>query len=282
MAVEPPRVTPELTLLSRVAYRGREVAGPRPRGLLALLAGGLRTGAGTARLVEGLWPDEQPEHPAKALQVVVSRTRAQVGADVIASTPTGYRLSLADDQVDASAGLGAGRGRGGPRAVGGAPRRRRRGAGRPGGRAAGRAGLDLPVAGPGPRAGPGRLGRHAEAAEPLADLARERPRDEEVLVELLRSQAATQGPSAALARYEAYRRSLRDELGTDPGPALQDVQQQLLQGSSPVVRQGVPHEPNPLLGRDSDIAAVANLLRTPESPPSSAPAAWARPAWPRR
>jgi hypothetical protein len=105
MAVEPPRVTPELTLLSRVAYRGREVAGPRPRGLLALLAGDLRTGAGTARLVEGLWPDEQPEHPAKALQVVVSRTRAQVGADVIASTPAGYRLSLADDQVDASAVL---------------------------------------------------------------------------------------------------------------------------------------------------------------------------------
>jgi hypothetical protein len=37
--------------------------------------------------------------------VVVSRTRAQLGADVIASTPTGYRLALADDQVDASAVL---------------------------------------------------------------------------------------------------------------------------------------------------------------------------------
>jgi hypothetical protein len=105
MAVDPPRVTPELTLLSRVAYRGREVTGPRPRGLLALLAGDLRSGGSTARLVEGLWPEEQPEHPAKALQVIVSRTRAQLGADVIASTSTGYRLSLADDQVDASAVL---------------------------------------------------------------------------------------------------------------------------------------------------------------------------------
>jgi hypothetical protein len=37
--------------------------------------------------------------------VIVSRTRAQLGADVIASTSTGYRLSLADDQVDASAVL---------------------------------------------------------------------------------------------------------------------------------------------------------------------------------
>ena len=96
-------MTPELTLLSRVAFRGREITGPRPRGLLALLAGDLRTGASTARLVEGLWPDERPEHPAKALQVVVSRARAQLGPDVIASTPTGYRLTLAEDQVDASA-----------------------------------------------------------------------------------------------------------------------------------------------------------------------------------
>jgi hypothetical protein len=36
----------------------------------------------------------------------------------------------------------------------------------------------------------------------------------------------------------------------------------LLQGTSPVVRHGVPHEPNPLLGRDQDIAAVAGLLRS--------------------
>ena len=106
-----------------------------------------------------------------------------------------------------------------------------------------------------------RLGRPGEAAAALTDLARERPRDEEVLVELLRCEAATLGPSAALARYEAYRRSLRDELGTDPGPALQAMQQQLLQGSAPVVRHGVPHEPNPLVGRDGDIAAVADLLR---------------------
>ncbi len=107
-----------------------------------------------------------------------------------------------------------------------------------------------------------RLGRHAEAAEALAGLVAERPRDEEVLLELLRCEAATLGPSAALARYETYRRSLRDELGTDPGAALQAVHRQLLQGTSPLVRHGVAHEPNPLLGRDHDIAAVAGLLRT--------------------
>jgi hypothetical protein len=84
-------VTTELTLLSRVAYRGQEITGPRLRGLLALLAGDLRTGCSTARLVDGLWPDGLPEHPAKALQVVVSRTRAQLGAEVIASTGSSTR-----------------------------------------------------------------------------------------------------------------------------------------------------------------------------------------------
>ncbi|WP_291415064.1 hypothetical protein [Actinophytocola sp.] len=94
-------MTMELTLLSRVACRDQEVTSPRLRGLLALLAQDLRTGASTARPVDGLWPDEQPENPTKALQVLVSRARSQVGAEVIASTPVGYRLALGEDQVDA-------------------------------------------------------------------------------------------------------------------------------------------------------------------------------------
>jgi predicted ATPase len=260
-----------------MAYRGQEITGPRLRGLLALLAGDLRRGCGTARLVEGLWPDERPEHPAKALQVVVSRARAQFGADLIASTPTGYRLTLTEDQVDASAVLlsaaaSAQRARAGDHAA--ALASAEAGLALWEGPPAGEAGLDDPLAAlRAERASTyrslararalalARLGRHAEAAEPLADLVRERPRDEEVLVELLRCEAATVGPPAALARFEAYRRSLRDELGTDPGPALQAVQQQLLQGTAPAVRHGVAYEPNPLLGRDDDIAAVADLLR---------------------
>jgi DNA-binding SARP family transcriptional activator len=120
------RVTTELTLLTRVAYRGQEVTAPRLRGLLALLAEDLRAGCSTGRLVEGLWPEEQPERPGKAVQVLVSRVRAQLGADVIASTPTGYRLALAEDQVDSSALLlhaaaseGGGGGGGGAGARGG-------------------------------------------------------------------------------------------------------------------------------------------------------------------
>ncbi|MBC8090798.1 MAG: AfsR/SARP family transcriptional regulator, partial [Pseudonocardia sp.] len=95
----------ELSLLSRVAHRDRDVTGPRLRGLLALLASDLRSGASTTRLVDGLWPDGQPENPAKALQILVSRARSQLGAELILTTPTGYRLSLAEHQVDAAAVL---------------------------------------------------------------------------------------------------------------------------------------------------------------------------------
>ena len=224
-------MTTDLTLLPRVAYRGQEVTAPRLRALLALLAGDLRTGCSTERLVAGLWPDELPERPGKALQVLVSRARAQLGADVIVSTPTGYRLALAEEQVDASALLlhaaaSADRARAGDHA---------------GSLAAAEAGLALwegttdgggdgggdlhdpvaalraeraPVRGALVRAQAlalARLGRHAEAAGPLAVAASEHPRDEEVLAELLRGEAATAGPSAALTRYEAYRRRLRDD-----------------------------------------------------------------------
>ncbi|TPQ16536.1 ATP-binding protein [Streptomyces sporangiiformans] len=270
-------MTTDLTLLPHVAYRGQEITAPRLRGLLALLAGDLRTGCSTERLVAGLWPDELPERPGKAVQVLVSRARAQLGADVLASTPTGYRLTLAEDQVDSSALLlhaaaSADRARAGDHA---------------GSLAAAEAGLALwedtpdgagdtgdPVAALRTERAPvrgtllraqalalARLGRHAEAAGPLTVAAAEHPRDEEVLAELLRGEAATAGPSAALTRYEAYRRELREELGTDPGAGLKAVQQELLRGEAPVVRHGVPHEPNPLLGRDEDVAAVERLLR---------------------
>ncbi|HKE68855.1 MAG TPA: BTAD domain-containing putative transcriptional regulator, partial [Nocardioidaceae bacterium] len=107
-----------------------------------------------------------------------------------------------------------------------------------------------------------RLGRAAEAFEPMAELAAERPRDEELLLELLRAEAATAGPAAALDRYERYRRELRDELGADPGAALRSLHQELLQDAAPTVRRGVLHEPNPLVGRDDDITALAALLRS--------------------
>ena len=268
----------ELVLLSQVSYRGQEITGSRLQGLLALLAEDPHAGSSTTRLIDALWPDEPPEHPFKALQVVVSRARARLGPDVIVSTPAGYRLSLRDDEIDASAvllqvaesekssragdylaalehaeaGLALCEGAASWDAGGYDPLSALRAARVPAYRSLLRArALAL-----------SRLGRRAEAAGPLGELIQRSPRDEEVLAELLRCEAAVVGPAAALARYAEYQQRLRDELGSDPGPALQSVQAELLQADAPVIRRGVRHEPNPLLGRDDDIAAVAGLLRT--------------------
>ncbi|MEE3919454.1 hypothetical protein V2I01_17355 [Micromonospora sp. BRA006-A] len=98
-------MTTELTVLSDVVCRGVPVGGARLRGLLALLAGRLGPGCGTGALVDALWPDDPPRHPVKALQILVSRARAELGADLIVRTATGYRLALTDAQVDAAAVL---------------------------------------------------------------------------------------------------------------------------------------------------------------------------------
>jgi predicted ATPase len=246
----------ELVLLPRVAFRGREITGARLGGLLALLADDLRGGCSTSRLVDGLGPD------------------------AIVGTAVGYRLALREEQVDAAAVL----------ALASAAARCAQAGDSAGALAQAEAGLDLWDGAPsglaeyadadplsGLRAARAstyqalvrvraltlsRLGRHAEAAEALGELIRERPRDEEVLAQLLLCEAATLGPSAALIRYDAYRRGLREQLGSDPGPELQRVHGQLLLPEKPAVRRGIPHEPNALLGRDGDVAAVIDLLRT--------------------
>ncbi|MET9831588.1 BTAD domain-containing putative transcriptional regulator [Streptomyces sp. NPDC006385] len=269
-------MTIELTLLTSVAHQGKEITAPRLRALLALLAAEPRTGCGTGRLVAGLWPHEQPENPTKALRILVSRARSLLGAEVIASTPTGYRIALREDQVDAWA----------VQLHAAASAEKARAGDHHGAVAEAEEGLALWDGGP-PEEGPlddpvaalrlelaatyralsraralslARSGRRTEAVAPLGELVAASPLDEEQLLELMRCQAAGAGAAVALSTYDTYRRRLRDELGTDPGPALQELHQELLRGQAPVVRRGVPHEPNPLLGREADIAAVTGLI----------------------
>ncbi|MFF2545383.1 BTAD domain-containing putative transcriptional regulator [Kitasatospora sp. NPDC058063] len=269
----------ELRILSTVSCRGEEVTAPGLRWLLALLAREVRGGCGRGSLVDGLWPEGGPERPEKALQVLVSRARAKFGADLVVSTPTGYRLGLGEERVDASAVL----------LHAAACAEKARAGDHAGALAEAEAGLELWEGQSGPADPDGtdpvsalrverdrtrralrrgralalaRTGRHPEAVEALAGEAAGQPRDEEVLLELLRSEARTAGAAAALGRYDRYRRGLRDTLGVDPGPELRELQKELLRGEEAPVRRGVPHEPNALVGREADLAAVAELLGT--------------------
>jgi predicted ATPase/tetratricopeptide (TPR) repeat protein/DNA-binding SARP family transcriptional activator len=264
-------VTIALRLLSEVSFDGQAIAGARSADLLAALALS-RSGLSDAQLLAEVWSDHAPS--PKALQVQVSRVRAQCGADSVERYDGGYRLALADDAVDAwvaaervaaaRAALVADPRRalehvreaddllcGVTAAVGEGPlaevRRRA-------------LGLD-PVLARTRALALARSGRDAEAVAGLQEAQEADPDDVEVLEALLRSQAASGGAPTALARYEAYRAGLADRLGVDPDPALQRVHRELLAADDPV-RSGVRFDADDLLGRDDDLAGLRARVRT--------------------
>ncbi|MFC6705910.1 BTAD domain-containing putative transcriptional regulator [Flexivirga alba] len=263
-----------LIVLPEISLDGKAVTSTAIGRLVLSLAADLRAGVSATRLIDELWPRQRPEHPSKALQVLVSRARSALGHDLIASTPVGYRLTLDEEEVDATAVR--------LRTV--AAQRAAREGDPEGALRHSEAGLALwPAAASDPDPDDpvqqlrldtlsmltvlrrerglalGALGRHTEAKDVLAACAEGATDDETVLAALLRAEAATGSRSAALDRYERHRRSLRDHLGTDPGPALQAVHRELLDSDRPQVRTGVEHDPNPLLGRDHDVEAVSAL-----------------------
>ncbi len=250
------------------------MVGDRAQTLLAVLAMHGRAGLSDERLVEELWPDEAPANPTKALQVVVSRTRAATCADVVVRLPRGYRLGLPAGQVDALL-LGAlveqARAALGEDDMELACRRAEEAMGLVAG------GLDG-ATGPlaelrGVAAGwvadarrvaaiaRGRSGAHESALPLLEEAVADRPHDEELLACLLRSEAAVRGAAAALERYGRYRAGLVARLGTEPGPELARVYAELLVADRPV-REGILFDGSSLLGRDGDIRAVHALLQT--------------------
>ena len=252
-------------------WRGAPVAGDRARALLAALAAGDGRPVRAERLIELVWGDEPPVNAAKSLQVLVSRTPNVCGADAIVREATGYRLGVDPAEVDAVrlAALA----RDGAAALDGDADHAA---------ALAREALALADGSLAPahdEAGPlpdvrraaaadvstarvilarahSRTGAHAQALPALEAALAERPDDEGLLADLLRSEAAVRGPGAALERYEHHRRDLRDCLGTNPGERLRRAHRDLLALDEPV-RSGVRHDASSLLGRDRDIARPA-------------------------
>jgi len=265
-----------LTLLDGVRWQGVPVVGERPQALLAALAAGHTVGPD--ELVDRIWGDDPPANPTKALQVLVSRTRAACGPDAVVHTDGGYRLGLPTSGVDvgelraqvagAQAALrtdptaaaararaalalvdGSGQDLDGLAAAGDGPLADVR-------RAAAR---DLRIARRVLAQASSRSGAHQEALAALEDAAVEQPDDESLLADLLRSLATVRGPAAALERFEAHRVDLRDRLGTDPGQELQRLHHELLTLDRPV-REGVLYDATTLLGRGDDIRRLRAAL----------------------
>ena len=265
-----PVTDPELRLLDGVTWRGRAIAGDRLAAVLAALA--LEpSGVGDAGLVARVWADDEPDHPHKALQVLVSRVRARTDASVVARYDGGYRLGVATSDLDAwvlsrrvtqaRAALDAGDAAAaldlltGLRdwsiddADGDGPLAELRS----------RARRDRSSADQVRGIALARVGRHAEAL-PLLVAAHARHHDDaETLAALLRAEAATIGAAVALGRYETYRADLADRLGIDPDPTLQRLHRELLSADDPV-RTGLRFDADDLLGREQDLLRLRAAL----------------------
>ncbi|MDT3438046.1 MULTISPECIES: BTAD domain-containing putative transcriptional regulator [unclassified Pseudofrankia] len=266
-----------LTVLDRVRWRGQPVVGERPQALLAALVVGGGQAVPSDRLAEAVWGENGPGNAGKALQVLISRTRAQCGPDAVVRDGDGYRLGVPVDQVDAlrlrdltlrarrllaagdvlaaravateamaltEARTAAQDGDDHPLAE------LRRGASAHRAELAGLLGRALSLS-----------GEHTSALPRLGEAFDRDPSDEAVLVCLLRSEAAVRGAGAALDRYERYRAELRERLGVSPGSGLERVHQELLRLDEPV-RAGLHYDTSALIGRTDDLRQLTALVNT--------------------
>jgi len=101
------------------------------------------------------------------------------------------------------------------------------------------------------------LGRHAELVSDLSARHDAEPLDERLTGQLLLALYRSGRQSEALTRYQELRRRLAEELGVDPGPALQDLHQQILT-RDPTLAAPV-HRPAPV----SRLAPVASQASWP-------------------
>jgi predicted ATPase/DNA-binding SARP family transcriptional activator len=254
-----------------------EVAGARLRALLTRLARSAGRPVGPESLAAAVWPEDGPADPASAVRSLVTRLRRLLPPDAIASVPGGYRLDVEADAVDllrferlAAAG------------------RRALHAGDPAARGLLAEALGL-WRGPALADTPDALGAIAALDEArlaatedwaeaelassttgaallpaLAEAAAAHPLRERLHALYFRALLAAGQGAEALARFEALRRRLADELGADPGPALTSVHMRLLEPAKPPVRaRGNLRAPlTSFVGREPERAQIAAALST--------------------
>jgi len=78
------------------------LGGARPRALLAMLLTNPGHVVSTTKMVDGLWEDDPPERPQTTVQVHMSNLRRALhpGTPAIVTQPPGYVLNLSCDQLD--------------------------------------------------------------------------------------------------------------------------------------------------------------------------------------
>jgi DNA-binding SARP family transcriptional activator/predicted negative regulator of RcsB-dependent stress response len=219
--------------------------------LLAALLLSVNRAVQADALTETVWHTRPPVHPRAALHNGIARLRRIVDGDVIETLPQGYRLRADADHVDLlkfdqllaaadragtardaeatmSEAIGLWRGRPlwnveSPVLLNGAvPELTARYVG-----ACERwAELSLD------------MGRPDAVVARLSALAEEHPFREQLVGQLIVALYRCGRPADALAAYDTLRRALSDEMGIDPGPALQELYQKILRGDPSLMPEG--------------------------------------------
>jgi len=230
-----------------VSHDGRpvDVRGPLPRRLLSLLALTPGREVSVERLIDGLWGDDPPAAAATTLQSHVARLRRDLRSpDVIRTGRHGYSLEVSDDDVDAlrfatavargSTALTVGRVEEAAEllayALGswrGTPYAEFPGCEPLAGDAERLGALRLDALELRISADLGRVGVAPPVAE-LEALVRWHPLRESFWALLMAAQYRVGRQADALASYQRARTTLAEELGVDPGPALQELERLVL------------------------------------------------------
>ncbi len=258
---------------------------PKQRGLLALLLVHRRRVVTAEQLIDGLWGEAPPASALQSLQVYVHGLRRALGAERIETAGRGYRVVVEEDELDLDrfertlergrAALEASRTDDavddlrealslwrGP-ALADLPEETRRAAEAERLEELRLTALELrydaELAG----------GRHDAVVAELETLTAEHPYRERFLEQRLVALYRCGRQTEALEVYRSAREVLAEELGLDPGPALQELERSILQqdpslaAPEPPTRstRPLPVPPTPLVGRRLELAAVGSLFR---------------------
>jgi predicted ATPase/DNA-binding SARP family transcriptional activator len=269
------------------------IAGGNQRKVLLALALEPNRSVSREHLIDALWGERPPARAKNALQVHVSglRDSLEVGVDrgaVLATTPTGYQLNASEETIDSRrferlaaegrAALFAEDAELAARLLSEAEALWR-----------GPALVDVVYAEFASHEAARleelrlstfedladaelALGRHEPLIPRLQAFAAAEPLRERARAQLMLALYRDGRQSDALAEYRAARETLIEEIGIEPGPALQALERAILvqdeslaaPEAGAVVERLVelPAAPTPLLGRERELAEAADLLRS--------------------
>ena len=261
------------------------LGGQKRRALLAVLLLDANHVVSRDRLIDALWGEDPPDTARNTIQVYVSQLRKLLPEGVLETAAPGYRLAIEPDSVDlfefvrlseeGRTALGAG----------------------DAARAADSLAAALALWRGAPLADLAwepfaqteivrleelqlttledridadlALGRHGQLVGELERLVAEHPLRERFRAQLMLALYRSGRQADALAVYQRARRTLVDELGIEPGESLRQLERAILAHdpalnapqAGPTSPRRVPTPPTPLLGREHELAALADLVR---------------------